>query len=198
MCGPSKKLLYCVGFMSLISTVAFIVAMTTPQMITNKTDFPFDYTIRQNRGLWRGCVKTTGPSDSQNNDNCQDFKTDECDLLPPHNAQNGDNCDKFKTVKSFAILAVCFSGGSCLFLVVLAFMSSCRAIPYILTFLAVAASTAFGIVSSSIYIELAKYDVEHNGWEYGYSMGLFLAAWCMNALVVLVGLLTGAACGRTP
>lgn len=197
MCGPSRKLLFGVGFMSLAATVCFIIALSTPFMITNKADGPFDSSIEQRLGWWRGCVKSKGPMEGQNREDCRNYDTDKCDLLPPHMENNDENCDKFKTVKSFGIMATAFSGGACIFLIILAFMDSCRAIPYIIAFLAVMASVACGVVSSSVYIDLAEYDVKNNGWEYNWSFGLFLTGWIINALVTLMGCVTGAACGKS-
>ncbi len=150
--------------------------------------------MHQRFGWFKYCQVNDGDAIGHD-ETCRNYEADKCDLLPPSKPQDSDNCDKFRTVKSLAVSATLLCGGSTIFMVVLALMSSCRSVPYILAFLAVSLSCAAGVVASSMYIDLAKEDVDNNGFKYNFSMGFFLAGWILNALTTLVGCCSGAACG---
>ncbi len=197
MCGKiSQRTLFGVAFLCLLATASYIIALSTPFMITRTTHFGVitDNSVTNRYGWFKYCQKNDGDAVGHD-ETCKNYEADKCDLLPPHNAQDSGNCDKFRTVKSLGVAATAICGASTFVMCVLALMTTCRSVPYIFAFMGITVSAAAGIVASSMYIELAKYDVENNGFKYDYSMGFFLAGWILNSLTTLIGCFTGAAYG---
>ncbi len=194
-CGKtSQNTLFFISFLCILATVCYIIALSTPFMITRTTRYGNDNKVQSRYGWFRYCQKNDG--DAIGHDEiCRNYEPDKCELLPPHNAQDHQNCDKFRTVKSLGVIATLVCGGASIFMVVLALMSSCRSVPYIVAFLGITVAGVAGMIASSMYIDLARYDVDHNGFKFNFSMGFFLAGWILNALTTVIGCFTGAARG---
>jgi len=167
-----------------ISTVFFAVGTGTPSWIKFSSAG-----VSARAGLWRGCTTPPGQSETCNGyTGCQLDPASASTTGPIANTNSGD-CGDFSTVKAFSIIATVTSGLALLIMLLVGVLTWNTILLPVSVYLMVGLSAISGLISMSIYVHEAKN--LPSSYSYGYSFGLFTAAWCVNIILMIAPCIPG-------